>query len=111
MRRYDRDLSNLIEQYAHWLLFDGVPVPAINVPRMYNAAATKLARDHSVPFAVAYHMVPEGLKISLRSRDAEKFSVRIVAEQHGGGGHDGAASFIVPMEEAAQYLIRVDDEG
>jgi oligoribonuclease NrnB/cAMP/cGMP phosphodiesterase (DHH superfamily) len=102
-RKYERDVQVLLDNYVHWVKFAGHKVPALNVPRMFNGAVSRLTDIYEVPFAIGYHMINAyQLKVSLRSNG---FDVRTLAEVYGGGGgHPGAASFVVPLANAPQVL-------
>ena len=50
---------------------------------------------------------PNKMKMSLRTRDAEKYDVSKIAAELGGGGHKGAAATVIerPLLEAKEMVL------
>ena len=93
--------DNLVEglmQYKERVLFEGHEVWALNVARTYRSILghhlAELNKGTDQPqIGIVYYRNNGAVNISLRSNgDA---NVRVLAEKHGGGGHDRAASIKV----------------
>lgn len=81
------------------VLFEGHEVYAINTDRTYRSIlGHKLAElnktEGRIPLGIVYYRYGGAVHCSLRSMD--ETNVRTLAEKHGGGGHDHAASIRVP---------------
>ena len=70
-----------------------------------------LRQIRGVKVVLVFEVTPEGIRVSIRSRDGARSNV--IAEVFGGGGHKGAAGFTVPgtLEDViARTLAEVDKE-
>jgi len=73
----------------------GHDVPVANLPyTLTSDAGHRMAQGE--PFAACYWDTPEGRVFSLRS-SANGLDVSAIAADYGGGGHDNAAGFRMPI--------------
>ncbi len=100
---------------------DGQVAWTVVTPDML-AAAGALAEDttgivgmlrqiHGVRVALMFEVAPDGVRVSIRSRDGARSNV--IAEAMGGGGHSGAAGFTRPArldDVVAATLLEVKKE-
>ncbi|MCG8694669.1 MAG: DHHA1 domain-containing protein [Minwuiales bacterium] len=91
--RYYRRQIEALKPNAETAVIRGYNVPVCNAPYAFASdLAGELAVGH--PFAATYFKRPDGWQFSLRSRD-HGIDVSEVAAAFGGGGHRGAAGFMV----------------
>lgn len=77
--------------------FDGQVVPAVNAGLLTSDVGHALLEAHpSAPFVLVYSEGPTTLVVSLYARPGET-DVSQIAEKHGGGGHQPAAGFHMPL--------------
>jgi hypothetical protein len=81
-------------------LLDGEGVPCVNTTVLMSEIGEYLAAGR--PFSATFLTRPDGRQVwSLRSDRAGR-DVRVIAKQHGGGGHKHAAGFL--LERVADYF-------
>ncbi len=93
---YVDTLFKRMEEDFEMVLFEGIVMPSINVSLPRTTKSQLLARVYEKipPIAMAYRYDKGLWKVSLRSDKTVDCSK--LAEKYGGGGHVGAAAFIVP---------------
>lgn len=79
-------------------------VHAVNAHMLFSEIADALCKDN--PFGVAFRIATDGVTVSLRSRT--KFDVAELAKSYGGGGHQAAAGFVIPLD---QWAMMLEGEG
>lgn len=105
-RKQSKDIKEFLEHTKHELYIDKQVVPAVNVPyTMGSDAASILALD--APFAAYYFDTGEHRVFGLRSIADTGTDVQAIAVKYGGGGHENAAGFKVPLSELDQFRIPV----
>lgn len=96
-----RNLQAIIDATQRIMMIDGHEVPVANVPYFWaSEAGNIMAVGH--PFAATYHDGSDGRrKFSLRSAKDGGLDVSEIAAKFGGGGHEHAAGFAIPILELA----------
>jgi uncharacterized protein len=94
-RKHHKDVAELLDQTARFMIIGGHRVPVANLPyTMASDAANTLAEGN--PFGACYFDRADGSRVfSLRSK-AEGLDVSLIATRYGGGGHARAAGFQAP---------------
>jgi len=94
LRKFEKDLEELLGQVVRMMDIGGHVVPVANLPYMYaSEGATRLAKGF--PFAATYYDTDTNRVFSLRSTP-EGMDVSQIASAYGGGGHRNASGFKVP---------------
>ena len=91
-RKHDKDVAELLDQTARYMVIGGHRVPVANLPyTMCSDGANRLAEGN--PFAATYFDRADGARVfSLRSTEGG-LDVSEIAFALGGGGHARAAGF------------------
>lgn len=97
LRKFDKDVAEIIEKSAHYLTIAGVVVPAVNVPPIYATACGDILKKEG-HFAACYHYHADHVKFSLRSK-LDGAHVWHVAGLFGGSGTDQVANFEIRKDE------------
>lgn len=93
LRKYDKDVAELVALTRREMVINGYQVPAANLPvTMASDGGNLLAQGR--PFGVSYYDTDEHRVYSLRST-ADGVDVSKIAKRFGGGGHKHAAGFRV----------------
>lgn len=92
---YQKYLINDITSKAVLVEFEGYKVMAVNTPILISEVGNALCKKYP-PFSIIWSVNGKKKKISLRSDGT--LDVSKIAEKYGGGGHRGAASFILPLK-------------
>ena len=115
-RYYNQRLEDL-KKLQTWFWFDGldrpVCLPAVNAPYAFASdLAGWLSETYYGTVGLCWYVGADGnAHFSARSRGNCSPNARLVAEFFGGGGHDNAAGFRIPMDEAAKLLyVENEDE-
>lgn len=96
LRARNADIAAAIAATARTMNIAGHEVPVANVPYMWASEVGHILGE-GVPFAATYFDRGDGLRsFSLRS-SPEGADVSKIAEKFGGGGHQHAAGFSVPI--------------
>jgi len=90
INRYRQQLVNIAARGAEMIEMDGYTVPSINSCVLHNEISECFSDNH--PFVVMWYDAGDMLRYSLRSK---KIDVSEIAKKRGGGGHPGAAGFVV----------------
>ena len=95
---FEDKLVEKIFNFREKVEFEGNEVYAVNAERIYRSIlGHKLASlnesEGKTPMGIVYYRYDGKVHCSLRSNG--DFSVRVIAEKYGGGGHDNAASIRV----------------
>lgn len=93
---HTEQINRMTSQTLRMIYLGNDVVPLINVPRAYSSDALATLTP-KYPYALSYYDTNTHRVFSLRSR---KGGVRVndIAEQYGGGGHPGAAGFVVTRD-------------
>ena len=107
--------SELLQQYEnkilapaldsiHWVEFEGMTIPAVNVCLPIDERSDLLRRVYDIhpPVALSYRWDGGEWKCSLRSNG--QFDCTTIATKYGGGGHAGAAGFAVPGDMPLPFV-------
>jgi len=95
MRKHQKDVDEFLQSNIRRMVIGGHSVPVANLPYFYASEAGHwMALDK--PFAACYWDTPEGRVFSLRSRE-DGVDVSEIAVSYGGGGHEHAAGFRMPI--------------
>ncbi len=94
--KYRQYLINQIIPQAVLVKFEGYDALAVNSSVLISEVGNALCKKHP-PMAIVYSLNGKKKKISLRSDGS--VDVSKIAEKYGGGGHKGAASFILPLDK------------
>ena len=94
-RKHHKDVAELVGVTKRLMVIGGYTVPVANVPYTLASDAGHLMADDA-PFAACYWDTPDGRTFSLRSV-AAGVDVSKIAAKYGGGGHNNAAGFRMPV--------------
>lgn len=95
LRQQDKTIWELLPQMRRHMVIDGRTVPAMNVPYQFASDAGHIMAEYA-PFSATYWDGPVYRNFSLRSREYGA-DVSEIARRYGGGGHQHAAGFRVPI--------------
>lgn len=96
LRDRDRLLADIIAATGRRMVIGGHDVPVANAPYMFASDAGDLL-GRGEAFAATYFDREDGKRqFSLRRREGH-LRVNDIAKQYGGGGHEAAAGFTVPL--------------
>jgi len=94
-KKHHKDVAELVGVLQRRVNIGGHDVPVANLPyTLTSDAGHRMAQGE--PFAACYWDTPEGRVFSLRS-SANGLDVSAIAADYGGGGHDNAAGFRMPI--------------
>lgn len=95
LRAHDKLVRSVIATSQRRMVIGGYDVPVCAAPHAL-ASDTAGMMAEGEPFAATYVDGPNGRAFSLRSR-ADGLDVSEIAAAYGGGGHRGAAGFLMPL--------------
>lgn len=95
MRKFDKELNEILPAVTRRMSIAGHNVPVANVPPSMASEAGNLLCANEL-FAACYHDTAEGRVFGLRSKKPHGTDVQEIATSLGGGGHKHAAGFVVP---------------
>lgn len=95
LRAHDKLVRSVIATSRRTMVIGGFRVPVAAAPYAL-ASDTAGTMAEGEPFAATYVDGPKGRAFSLRSR-AGGVDVSEIAQAYGGGGHRGAAGFLMPL--------------
>ena len=95
LRAHDKLVRQVIDVSKRRMMIGGHDVPVAAAPYAL-ASDTAGTMAEGEPFAATYVDGPKGRAFSLRSR-ADGLDVSSIAQAYGGGGHRGAAGFLMPL--------------
>lgn len=101
--KYRQYLINQIIPQAVLVKFEGYNALAVNSSVLISEVGNALCKKHP-PIAIIYSLNGKKKKISLRSDGS--VDVSKIAEKYGGGGHRGAASFVLPLDKPFPWKIK-----
>lgn len=94
-RKHHKDIAELVGVSKRRMKIGGHDVPVANLPYTLSSdAGHKMAKGE--PFAACYMDTPNGRTFSLRSAP-DGVDVSIIAKGYGGGGHQAASGFTMPV--------------
>lgn len=96
-RKHFKDINEFIKVASYRMTIAGYDVPVLNAPYFFSSDAGHIMGEGEL-FAACYWDTPEGRVFSLRSAD-DGLDVSEIATLHGGGGHEHAAGFRLPLNE------------
>lgn len=99
--KHHKDVAELVAKLRRPMVIGGQLVPVANLPYTLSSDAGHLmcVESHDgnrAPFAACYWDTPDGRVFSLRSTEGG-YDVSAVAKRYGGGGHEHAAGFTMPI--------------
>ena len=94
-RKHFKDIYEFIGAAAYRMKIAGHDVPVLNAPYFWSSDAGEIM-GKGEKFAACYWDTPKGRIFSLRSAD-DGLDVSAIATSFGGGGHEHAAGFSVPI--------------
>lgn len=95
-RKHLKDINEFIKQGSYIGNIDGHIVPILNAPSTWSSDACHIMGKNQ-PFAVCYYDDAEFRNVSLRSDD-NGIDVSEIAVKFGGGGHEHASGFKIPIK-------------
>lgn len=95
LRAHDKLVRSVIASSKRRMVIGGHDVPVAAAPYAL-ASDTAGTMAEGEPFAATYVDGPKGRAFSLRSR-GDGLDVSEIAKRYGGGGHRGAAGFLMPL--------------
>jgi len=101
MRHVDKVVEELALE-ASEVLFEGYRVLMVNAPSRFVSLLGHRLAARQGPFAIIWHYREGRFKLSLRSDGS--VDVSELAARYGGGGHPGAAGFILPQSDFLALL-------
>jgi uncharacterized protein len=101
-RKHHKDIAELIAVTKRRMVIGGHDVPVANLPYTLSSDAGYLMAQGE-PFAACYWDTPDGRVFSLRSSD-DGVDVSEIAKKYGGGGHQHAAGFRMPLRHVTVLL-------
>ena len=109
LRAHDKLVRQVIDTSKRRMVIGGMNVPVAAAPYAL-ASDTAGTMAEGEPFAATYVDGPKGRAFSLRSRK-DGMDVSEIAARYGGGGHPGAAGFLVKRgwegDELGSYVERI----
>ncbi len=104
-RKHHKDVAELVGVCKRDMIIGGHRVPAASLPYTLTSDAGHLmCQPFDVLFAACYWDTPGFRVFSLRSIDGGA-DVSEIAKQYGGGGHEHAAGFRVPLADIGQFEV------
>lgn len=94
-RKHHKDIAELVGVSKRRMMIGGHDVPVANLPYTLSSDAGHLMAKGE-PFAACYMDNPSGRVFSLRSAP-DGIDVSIIAKGYGGGGHQHASGFTMPI--------------
>lgn len=98
---YQQKLIDIAVSQAAEMIIAGYVVPVTHSTCLFSEIAGTLAKDQ--PFAACYFLRGNIVQFSLRSTP-DGVDVSEVAKSFGGGGHEHAAGFEIPLQTFTQWL-------
>lgn len=96
------DRNAIVKHYvktASYKIVDGFKVPFVQCPsNICNYVGHVLSQDNPFTFTYWVDVFKGSVKISLRANKYKGVNVRLIAEKHGGGGHDSAAGILMSYD-------------
>jgi oligoribonuclease NrnB/cAMP/cGMP phosphodiesterase (DHH superfamily) len=110
--QYLKNIIQTLTEDPSFVEFEGYTVPCLNVYLPINEKSLLLKELYTKypPFAISYRLDDGKIKASLRS-DGITFDVSELAAKYGGGGHKGAAGFVVESDLFPPMFKPVKERG
>jgi len=93
---YQNKVVDIIVSRANLVYLAGNRVLAVNSSILNSEIGNVLARKKP-PFSIVWYQSKDKIRVSLRSRG--RFDVSKIAKKFGGGGHQKAAGFSIPVDK------------
>jgi oligoribonuclease NrnB/cAMP/cGMP phosphodiesterase (DHH superfamily) len=95
-RKHHKDVGELLDLTMRYMVIGGLRVPVANIPYFMASDAAHILAEGN-PFGACYFDRGDGQRqFSLRSQPGGA-DVSLIAKAYGGGGHEHAAGFQVPI--------------
>lgn len=95
-KKHHKDVAELVEVTRRTMRIGGLDMPVANIPYTLTSDAGHLMAKHDQGVAACYWDTPAGRVFSLRSTEGGP-DVSAIAKLYGGGGHNNAAGFQMPL--------------
>lgn len=92
LKKFNKDLHELIAINKRRINICGYDVPIINLPYIYASDAGEILCENEA-FSASYYYKQSSINVSLRSNKFTGIDVSEIASRFGGGGHKNAAGF------------------
>ena len=90
---YKNKITESIAEFAYEVEFEGMKILAVNNSRVFRSQIGHLLAKRKPPMGIIWQEEKDGISISLRSDGS--IDVSEIAKKYGGGGHAGAAGFLL----------------
>ena len=103
LTKQDKDLKELLSMTTRKMVIGGHEVPTANMPYTFASEAGNILSKNQ-PFAATYYDSKEGRHFSLRSdkNNPDALDVSLICVKMGGGGHQNAGGFKVPLNKLVE---------
>lgn len=96
LMRYKDEVIERILESAQRVVFHGHRACAVNTPAFYSEVGTRIYQTLPVHLGIVWYYKKGRIKVSLRSDGSVDCGA--LATRYGGGGHVGAAAFLLPFK-------------
>lgn len=101
VKQLQRQVNDIIRNYVRRVEWRGYKVALVNAPfTIRNEVADELNQTTDVDFVLVYSIRSDKVVFSARGKD-KKINLSILAEEFGGGGHEDAAAFSIPLDNTS----------
>lgn len=98
VKQLQRQVNDVVRNYVRNVEWRGYKVALVNAPfAIRNEVADELNQTTDVDFVLVYSIRSDKVVFSARGKD-KKINLSIIAEEFGGGGHEDAAAFSIPLD-------------
>lgn len=105
LKGYETKILNAALESVHWVDFEGLTIPAVNVCLPMDERSELLRQIYNMypPIALSYRWDEGQWKCSLRGNG--EVDCAALASKYGGGGHHNSAGFAVPGSMPLPFAI------
>lgn len=89
-------MDQIVEQNLQLVEFEGFQVYAVNAPRHFRSVLGNRLVEMKPPFGIVWSYLTDEITVSLRAKP-NTFNLIPLVEKYGGGGHEGASNFRLPL--------------
>lgn len=98
VKQLQRQVNDIIRNYVRFVQWRSYKIALVNAPfTIRNEVADELNQTTDVDFVLVYSIRSDKVVFSARGKD-KKINLSIIAEEFGGGGHEDAAAFSIPLD-------------
>lgn len=98
VKQHQRQINDIIRNYVRFVQWRNYKIAIVNAPfTIRNEVADELNQTTDVDFVLVYSIRTDKVVFSARGKD-KKINLSIIAEEFGGGGHEDAAAFSIPLD-------------